>query len=100
MPFVARLLLPLLLLGAAVVTSPSAAALPGYVACPPEDSLGFDIAGDITCDEAAKVAVGYDPAGDKYQVVHNFTCYSVAPDVYPIVYTCVRGVDEIVVSKV
>lgn len=95
----APLLLPALLIGAAVGTCPSAAAIPGYLECPPGDTLGLDIAGGVTCEEAEWVAVRYDPAGDKYQDVFDFTCYGAAADVYPIVYTCVRGNDEIVVSE-
>ena len=88
------------LLAAAVVSAPGAHALPGYIACPPSESLQLDIAGDITCPAAETVADDYDRSGDKYQDVHGFTCYGAAYDVYPIVYTCVRGTDEIVVSDV
>lgn len=98
MPFV-RLLLPLAIVGAAVAASPPAAAIPGYLECPPGNTLDLDVAGGISCEEAEVVAAGYDPAGDKYQDVYDFTCYSAAADVYPIVYTCVHGDQEIVVSE-
>lgn len=100
MPFVRCLLSAVVVAGAALATSPSAAAIPGYLECPPRDDLGLDIAGGLTCEEAATVATAYDPAGDKFQSVADFTCYGAAADVYPIVYTCVRGEQEIVVSEV
>lgn len=99
MPFV-RLLLPAAVIGAALAASPPAAALPGYLECPPRDDVGLDIAGGLTCEEAATVAAEYDVAGEKFQSVADFTCYGAAADVYPIVYTCVRGDQEIVVSAV
>jgi hypothetical protein len=98
MPFV-RLLLPAVFVGAAIASSPPAVAIPGYLECPPGDTLDLDVAGGISCDEAATVAAGYDPAGSKYQDVYDFTCYGAAADVYPIVYTCVHGDEEIVVSE-
>lgn len=96
----ARLVLPASLLAAAVASAPGAHALPGYVACPPSETLQLDVAGDISCPAATTVAEDYDRNGDKYQDVHGFTCYGAAYDVYPIVYTCVRGTDEIVVSDI
>ncbi|MCP9276107.1 hypothetical protein [Mycolicibacterium arenosum] len=100
MPFVRCLLSAVVVAGAALATSPSAAAIPGYLECPPRDDLGLDIAGGLTCEEAETVAGDYDPEGDKYQAVDDFTCYGAAADVYPIVFTCVRGDQEIVVSDV
>lgn len=98
---VARLLLPAVLLGAAAIAaSPPAVAIPGYLECPPADDLEMDIAGGLSCEQAVIVAAAYDREGDKYQAVHDFTCYGAAADVYPIVYTCVRGDQEIVVSEV
>lgn len=98
MPFV-RVLLPALCVGAAIATSPTAVAIPGYLDCP-GDTLDLAVAGGISCEEAETVAAAYDLAGDKYQDVYDFTCYGAAADVYPIVYTCVRGDQEIVVSEV
>lgn len=94
----AGLAVPVSLLAAAVVSAPGAQAFPGYIACPADGVYQLDIAGDITCPDAVAVAAGYDREGEKYQDVLDFTCYSAAFDVYPIVYTCVRGTDEIVVS--
>lgn len=100
MPFV-RLLLPAaVVVGAAFATSPPAAAFPGYLQCPPRNDVGLNIAGGLTCEEAATVAAAYDLAGDEFQSVADFTCYGAAADVFPIVYTCVRGDQEIVVSEV
>lgn len=95
---VAGLAVPASLFAAAVLSAPGAHALPGYLACPADGVYELDIAGDITCPDAVTVAKGYDREGEKYQDVFDFTCYSAAFDVYPIVYTCVRGTDEIVVS--
>ncbi|MET0450235.1 MAG: hypothetical protein ABW137_00225 [Mycobacterium sp.] len=84
----------------AVAASPTAAAIPGYLACPPGDEYQLDIRGDVTCEYAATVASAYEWEGDKYQDLYEFTCYSAQYDVYPVVLTCVRGDDEVVVSEV
>ena len=58
--------------------------------CPPNAGQYIVItAGDIDCQTAADFAVQYDPAGDKYQVIDPFTCYSGNAMTAPLLFQCV-----------
>jgi hypothetical protein len=87
-------------LGAAGISAaPSAAAIPGYLACPSPPGLQYDVVGDVTCADTW-VVDSYDPQGDKYQDIANFTCYSGTAEQRPVVLTCVSENGELVASSV
>ena len=75
----------------ALAIAPSAVAQPPKGAqCPPRDGQVISITvGDIDCVTAADIAAGYDPAGDKYQHIDAFTCYSGNAMTAPLLFTCV-----------
>ncbi len=92
-------MLTALLFTAGIAASPCASAIPGFTSCPAGNVYQIDVRGAVTCEEGAAVTSNYKWEGDKYQDIADFTCYSAQYDVYPIVMTCVRGDDEVVVSE-
>ena len=52
----------------ATVSAPSAAAIPGFQACPSPAGHQIEIAGDITCDAAVSAVDGYDWNGERVAV--------------------------------
>lgn len=84
---------------AGLVAAPTAAAIPGYLACPSPPGLQYEVVGGVTCADTW-VADSYDYQGDKYQDIANFTCYSGTADQRPVVLTCVSENGELVASSV
>jgi hypothetical protein len=80
---------------AAVVTAaamgcPSATAQQAGFQCAPQNGQAIQITvGDIDCITASDFAVQYDPAGEKYQQIGPFTCYSGNAMTAPMLFTCV-----------
>jgi hypothetical protein len=75
----------------ALALAPSATAQsPAGEQCPPRDAQSIVItAGDIDCITASDFAVQYDLAGDKYQEIGPFTCYSGNAMTAPLLFQCV-----------
>lgn len=80
----------------ALAIAPSAVAQsPAGEQCPPRDGQSIVItAGDIDCVTAADFAVQYDLAGDKYQQVGPFTCYSGNSMTAPLLFQCVADTED------
>jgi hypothetical protein len=83
----------------ATVSAPSAAAIPGFQACPSPAGHQIEITGDITCDAAVSAVDGYDWNGERVQFIEPFDCYSAPADVRPIVLICADGDNEVVMSQ-
>jgi hypothetical protein len=75
----------------ALAMAPSAIAQPpAGEQCTPQSGQVISITvGDIDCVTASDVAAQYDPAGDKYQQIGVFTCYSGIAMTAPLLFTCV-----------
>jgi hypothetical protein len=76
---------------AAFAMAPSAVAQPPAGAqCAPQSGQVISITvGDVDCVTASDIATQYDPAGDKYQQIGAFTCYSGTAITAPLLFTCV-----------
>ncbi len=53
----------------------------------------------MPCEEARETAAGYSLDGAKVQEVGPYTCEGGEADTRPVVFTCVAGDNEIVVSE-
>lgn len=84
---------------AGMAAAPTAAAIPGYQACPSPAGYSYEVAGSVTCLDTW-VVDAYDQQGDKYQDIADFTCYSSTADQQPVVLTCASDQGELVVSAV
>src|SRR5262245_29554317 len=75
----------------ALAMAPSAVAQPpGGNHCAPANGESIVItAGNIDCGSAAGYASRYDPNGDKYRQIDQFTCYSGDAMTAPLLYQCV-----------
>ena len=80
----------------ALAMAPSGAAqAPTGEQCPPGGGQSIVItAGDIDCITAADFAVQYDLAGDKYQQIGPFTCYSGNAMTAPLLFQCVANTED------
>jgi hypothetical protein len=78
---------------AALAMAPSAVAQPPKGdQCPPRDGQIINITvGVVDCDTASDIAAQYDSAGDKYQQIGDFTCYSGNAMTAPLLFTCVAN---------
>jgi hypothetical protein len=76
---------------AALAIAPSAVAQPpAGEQCAPQAGQVISITvGDVDCVTASDIAAKYDPAGDKYQQIGAFTCYSGNAMTAPLLFTCV-----------
>lgn len=74
-----------------MTTAPvGAAQSPSGEQCPPRGGQSIVItAGDIDCITASDFALQYDVAGDKYQTIGPFTCYSGNEMTAPLLFQCV-----------
>ena len=50
--------------------------------------------GDIDCVTASDFAAQYDLAGDKYQQIGPFTCYSGNAMTVPLLFQCVADTED------
>jgi hypothetical protein len=75
----------------ALAMAPSAIAQPpAGEQCAPQSGQVISITvGDVDCVTASDVAAQYDPAGDKYQHIGAFTCYSGNAMTARLLFTCV-----------
>lgn len=63
--------------------------------CPQQDGLNLSISsGELSCADAYSVAVRYDTAGEKYQTIDAFTCYTGNAMTAPVYLTCVSDSAE------
>jgi hypothetical protein len=73
---------------------------------PPDDGICKDgsgdniklISGGVTCDDAAKVAGGYDQQGERVQTIGDWTCEGGNASTRPIIFTCSGPAGEFTVS--
>lgn len=80
---------------AAGVGVPSAAAQSGGFQCPPRSGQVIVInVGDIDCITASDFALQYDVNGDKYQQIGPFTCYSGNAMTAPLLFQCVADTED------
>ncbi|AMO61884.1 Uncharacterised protein [Mycolicibacterium phlei] len=62
--------------------------------CDPVGGRVIDIlAGNIDCVTASHYAAQYDPAGERYQVIGPFTCYSGTAQTAPLLFQCTSPVE-------
>lgn len=80
----------------ALATAPEAMAQdPIGEQCPPRNGQTIVItAGDIDCITASDYAAKYNPAGDKYQAIPPFTCYSGTAATAPLLFQCVADTED------
>ena len=63
--------------------------------CPPAGGQSIVITvGDIDCVTATDYAAQYDLAGDKYQQIGPFTCYSGNAMTAPLIFQCVADTED------
>jgi len=75
--------------------APSAVAQPAGEQCAPGGGQSVVItAGDIDCVTASDYAAQYDLAGDKYQQIGPFTCYSGTATTAPLLFQCVAETED------
>jgi hypothetical protein len=87
-------------LAAAIVAAPAGvAAADPVLRCAPQGTQQIDIVtGFLPCEAAYPIAAGFDPAGDKYQTIGDFTCYTGNAMTVPTVLSCVAGDTEFAVN--
>jgi hypothetical protein len=95
-----RALVPAVLLIALSVTPAGVASADVAQRCAPRGEQQLDIVdGQLTCDAAYDIAAAYDPAGEKYQTIQGFTCYTGNAMTKPEWLSCVSGETDFAVNE-
>jgi hypothetical protein len=91
---------PAALAAAMIVLPPGVAAADPVLRCAPQDGQQIDIVtGTLPCEAAYPIAAGFDQAGEKYQTIGDFTCYTGTEMTAPTVLSCVSGETEFAVNN-
>jgi hypothetical protein len=91
-----------LLIAATAASAEVATADPGQQQCPPrlDGTQQIQIVdGPLGCDQAYGIAGAYDFAGQNYQDIQGFTCYTGNAMTMPTVLSCVSGNGEFAVNQ-